>query len=215
MASRQLIRRWIAAAGVTAVMVASGCAMLAPKMETYKAPPLGAMWTISQVNTGSYGSSSARIAFTRGERVWQGRQVVTFQNQAGTTLADSVTGKWIGVLGPSDAVAVSWEPPLGYDFPIEVGKAWVSKHRVDNRMTGRSVDFEATWKVEAYEDVTVPAGTFKAYRVRYSDTLGNTDLYWTSPDLAINVKTSQKRSASHSQGAGTREIELVEQAIRK
>jgi hypothetical protein len=98
---------------------------------------------------------------------------------------------------------------------IEVGKTWVSLHRVENRVTGRALDFESNWKVEAYEDVTVAAGTFKAYRVGYSDTLGNTEMYWFSPELAITVKTSQKRSASHSQGAGTRETELVTQTIRR
>jgi hypothetical protein len=214
MTSTQVIRCWAAAAGVATAMLAGGCAMLTPKMEAFKAPPVGSTWTTTQVNTGSYGSGTPRIVTTQGERVWQGRQVIAFQSQAGSLIADPVTGKWIAVLAPNDAVAVTWDPPLGYQFPIAVGNTWVSRHRVDNRMTGRAVDFEATWNVEAYEDVTVPAGTFKAFRVRYSDTLGNADMYWTSPDLAINVKTSQMRSASHSQGMGTRETELVAQTIR-
>jgi hypothetical protein len=215
MTSKQVIWRWVAAAGVATLMLASGCAMLAPKMETYKPPPVGATSTDSEVNTGSYGSGTSRITYTRGERVWQGRPVIAFQSQTGTTLVDPVTGRFIAALAPNDAVAVTWDPPFGLGFPIEVGKTSVSRHRVDNRVTGRAVDFEATWKVEAYEDVTVPAGTFKVYRIRYSDTLGNADTYWSSPDLGIFVKTSRKRSASHSQGAGTREIELVAQTIRK
>jgi hypothetical protein len=214
MTSKQVVRRWIAAADVATLMLASGCAMLAPKMDAFEAPPVGSTWTTAQVNTGSYGSGTPRIVITRGERAWQGRQAIAYQGPSGSTIADSVSGKWIALLGPNDAVAVTWDPPLGYEFPIVVGKTWVSRHRVDNRMTGRAVDFEATWNVEAYEDVTVPAGTFKAYRVRYSDTLGNVDMYWSSPALGINVKSSQTRSASHSQGTGTRETELVAHTIR-
>lgn len=215
MTSNQSIRRWLATVGVATAMLASGCAALAPKLEAYKPPPVGSTWTNSVVNTGSYGSGTTRITVTRGERVWQGRPVVTFQTPAGTTLGDPVTSRFIAVLAPNDAVVVTWEPPIGFEFPIEVGKTWVSRHRVDNQMTGRAVDFEATWKVEAYEDVTVAAGTFRAYRVSYSDTLGNAEMHWFSPELAISVKTSQKRSASHSQGAGTRETELAAQTIRK
>lgn len=215
MASKQWIRSWFTVAGVTALMGASGCAMLTPKAEAYKPPPVGSTWTNSQVNTGSYGSGTAQITVTRGERVWQGRQVVTFQVPTGTTLGDPATSRWLAVLAPTDAVVVTWDPPIGFEFPIEVGKTWVSKHRVENRVANRTADLEATWKVEAYEDVAVPAGTFKAYRVRYSDTIGNAEVYWFSSDLGITVKTSQKRSASHPQGVGTRETELVTQAIRK
>jgi hypothetical protein len=215
MTSKLVIRRWVATVGVATAMLASGCAMLTPRLEAYQPPPVGSTWTNSQVNTGSYGSGTARITITRGERVWQGRQVITFQTPAGATLADPVTSRWIVVLAPNDAVVVTWDPPIGFEFPIEVGKTWVSRHRVDNRVSGRAVDFEATWKVEAYEDVTVAAGTFKAYRVSYSDTMGNAEIYWMSPEFGITVKTSQKRSASHSQGAGTRETELVTQTIRK
>jgi len=215
MTSKQGIRRWVAAAGVATALLAGGCAMFAPKMEAYKVPPVGSTWTTSQVNTGSYGSGTARVVVTRGERVWQGRQAVIFQGPAGSTIADPADGKWIAVLAPNEAVVLTWDPPLGYEFPIEVGKTWVSRHRLTNRATGRTIDFEANWKVEAYEDVTVPAGTFKAFRVRYSDTMGNEDMYWSTPELGIFVKTSQKRSASHAQGAGTRETELVTQTIRK
>lgn len=214
MSSNPVIRSWVAAAAAAAVVLAGGCATQSPRLEAYKAPPVGSTWTISQVNTGSYGAGTARITVTPGERVWQGRQVITFRSQAGTTLADPATGRWIAVLTPNEAVALTWEPPLGYEFPIEEGKTWVSRHRVDNRLTGRAVDFEAIWRVEAYEDVTVPAGTFKAHRIRYSDTMGNEDLYWSSPDTGGFVKTSQKRSARHAQGAGTRETELVSQTLR-
>lgn len=215
MTRNQGIRRWVVAAGVSVSLLAGGCAMLTSKTEAYKAPPVGSTWTNAQVNTGSYGTGATRVVTTRSERVWQGRQALVFQFPGGSTIADPADGKWIAVLAPNEAVVLTWDPPLGYEWPLEVGKTWVSRHRLTNRATGRTIDFEANWKVEAYEDVTVPAGTFRAYRIRYSDTMGNEDVQWSSPDLGIFVKTSQKRSASHPQGAGTRETELVSQTIRK
>lgn len=215
MTSKQGIRRWFAAAGVTTALLAGGCAGLMPKTEAYKVPPLGSTWTNAQANTGSYGTGTTRSTTTRGERVWQGRQALIFQTQAGSMVADPADGKWIALLAPNESIVATWDPPLGYEYPLFVGKTWVSRHRITNRATGRVADFEANFKVEAFEDVTVPAGTFRAYRIRYTDTMGNEDMQWASPDLGIFVKTSQKRSASHPQGAGTRETELVSQTIRK
>lgn len=99
------------------------------------------------------------------------------------------------------------------EYPLQVGKTRVSRHRADNRLTGRTSEFEATWKVEAFEDVTVPAGTFKAFRIRYSDA-NNEELYWSSPEAGTNVKTTQKRGAQHAQGAGPRETQPVSQTPR-
>ena len=70
-------------------------------------------------------------------------------------------------------------------------------------------------RVEAYEDVTVPAGTFKAFKVRTTDTMGNDNVVWFSPELGIFVKQNNRRTAQHAQGPGTRDIELVSQSIRR
>ena len=60
----------------------------------------------------------------------------------------------------------------------------------------------------------MPAGTFKAFRVRTIDDAGNDNVQWFSPDLGIFIKQSLKRTAKHAQGPGTREIELISQKIR-
>lgn len=80
-------------------------------------------------------------------------------------------------------------------WPLAVGKQW---------------DFEADWtrpdgttgvseqkaQVVAFEDVTVPAGRFKAYRIEYRgyfrSSRGTTgrqdDTYWYAPEVKANVK---------------------------
>jgi len=62
---------------------------------------------------------------------------------------------------------------------------------------------------------SVPAGTFKAFRVRSTDTLGNDNVVWFAPQLGIFVKQNLRRTDQSAQGAGTRDIELVSQTIRK
>jgi hypothetical protein len=61
----------------------------------------------------------------------------------------------------------------------------------------------------------VPAGTFKAFKVTSSDTLGNENVVWFSPELGLFLKQTLRRTEKHPAGAGTRETELVSQTIRK
>ena len=68
---------------------------------------------------------------------------------------------------------------------------------------------------DSHGDVTVPAGTFKAFKVTCTTTIGNEDTYWRSPDLGVYVKSSLRRTEKSPFGAGTQESEMVSQAIRK
>jgi hypothetical protein len=74
--------------------------------------------------------------------------------------------------------------------------------------------FDATYKIEAYEDVTVPAGTFKAFKISFSS-MGSQDLYWFVPEFGIFAKQSLRRTDKSGYGPGTREVELVFQSIKK
>ncbi len=58
------------------------------------------------------------------------------------------------------------EPPPGLTWPLEVGQSgvsWLTLKSLDPQF-GQSV-VRLTWKVDAYQDVRVPAGTFKAFRI--------------------------------------------------
>lgn len=69
--------------------------------------------------------------------------------------------------------------------------------------------------VEAYEDVKLPAGTSKTFRVRTSDTLGNENVQWFAPELGLFVKTTMRRTDKHAQGVGTRDAELTAINVKK
>jgi len=183
------------------------------KAEHFVPPPIGSTFTTVQHSTGSFGSGDVQLQFTRGERMWEGRQVITFTSLRGT-LVIAPDGAWLAILGAGDKPVMRWDPPINLDWPLVVGKTWISSYRVIDA-ADRSIPVISTWKIEAYEDVSVPAGTYKAFKVVYSDTTGTRDTSWFSFELGIWVMQSIKRAASSPMGAGTQEAEVVSQTIRK
>lgn len=57
----------------------------------------------------------------------------------------------------------------------------------------RTVPYDVTCKVESYGDITVPVGTFKAFKVGCSSTLPTEEIYWFSPEMGLLVKSSVTR----------------------
>jgi hypothetical protein len=71
-----------------------------------------------------------------------------------------------------DGAALEFDPPPRPAWPLEVGKSGsITSHwRTPQNPSGGRIFIE--WKVEAYEDVRVSAGTFKAFRIVYSFQVG-------------------------------------------
>lgn len=74
-----------------------------------------------------------------------------------------------------DVFDSSWNPiyrdrpdfwPVDYQFPLRVGAAWSYASPVGvSTVDGRTYDNHGYMKVVAYESITVPAGTFKCFRI--------------------------------------------------
>jgi hypothetical protein len=204
----------LATASLAAALVAGGCSMMEPKAESYVAPPLGSTWTMVQQNTGSYGSGTVQVPFKRAERLWEGKVTTAFVAPQQVIVATS-NGSWAAILSPDDKPILSYDPPIGFDFPLVVGKTWTKSYRMTVHANKQIFPFEATYKVEAYEDVTVPAGTFKAFKISSSTNTGSQDTYWFAPEVGLFVKQSLRRTDKSGYGPGTREVELVSQTIKK
>lgn len=198
-----------ACVSTVALVFAAGCTVLGNRPNT--ATP-GSTWLIAVRNTGSFGTQNIETR-TRagGERMWQGRRVFVYErpgNPQGDIVTEPGMGGWIA-LAKGDSPILSFDPPLGWKWPLVVGKSWSTKHRATNHATKRSGDFVGSWNVESYGPVTVRAGTFDAYKIVYTDTAGSENTSWWSPDLGVNVKSSSRRTAKHGAGPGTSELELV------
>lgn len=203
----------MASAGLAVALLSGGCAMMAPKAERYVAPPLGSTWVQARRDSGSFGSGNVQVPGRRGERMWQGQQVITFETPETTTLAEP-SGNWLGMVS-GDKPLVTWDPPLSWDWPLEVGKTWTHNHRMTIHARNQTIPYQVTQKVDAYEDVTVPAGTFKAFKISTSSNLGEETVHWYSSELGIFVKQINTRTAKNAAGPGKREVETISQTITK
>jgi len=198
--------------GLALAIISAGCAMIAPKGERYVAAPLGSTWTQVKRESGSYGSKNAREQWRRGERMWQGRQVLTFEGPQFTILAE-LDGTWIGFF-KGDTPILSFNK-ASWQWPLNVGKTWTRDRTITFHAKKQTIPYQQTYKVEAYEDVTVPAGTFKTFKVRISSTLGQENVVWFEPKVGIFVKQINTRTAKHRAGPGTQEIEIASLTIAK
>jgi hypothetical protein len=201
------MKLYLAIAGLTLVLVVGGCAM-APKGERYVVAPLGTTFTSAYTNTDRYGSRTSEATTKITERMWDGKRVTAFVSPTMTLLV-TADGAWPAILTPDDKPIFSWDPPIGYDFPLEVGKTWTKSYRITIHAISQTFPFDNTVKVEAYEDVTVPAGTFKVFKISGSDTLGNESVTWFSPELGFVIKRIERRTAMNPFGPGTQESELI------
>ena len=100
------------------------------------------------------------------------------------------------------------------DFPLKVGKEWTQEKDLRQQSDGRMVPYVNRWRVEAFENVKVKAGTFKAFRISwYQESRssyrwsGQASLWWAS-----EVKAFVKREV-HSTGWG-RDWELASYVLK-
>ena len=91
---------------------------------------------------------------------------------------------------------------LGYlgpviKFPLEVGKLWTYNYR--GKLTSKGSKFRiARYNVIAYKQITVPAGTFWAFKVEVNkETEGGkfkgSHTYWYAPAVKYIIKDSSKK----------------------
>ncbi len=85
------------------------------------------------------------------------------------------------------------------DWPLYVGKKWKYVSEWENN-EGTKGKTSQNVEVVAFEESTVPAGKFKAYKIEYKGIVTNsrgfkgkmTDTWWYSPDLKTYIKHVNK-----------------------
>ena len=109
-----------------------------------------------------------------------------------------------------DTVTFSAKPnSTFYQFPLEVGKTWEAQWETTS--TQQTTRWQGKTQVEGVETVTVPAGTFQAFKLRFegfyngyaklgggSWTGTRKETRWYSPDAKRVVKSEwEERSSSY------------------
>lgn len=198
-----------AACAAVLAAVLGGCAASGPQADTWVAPAVGTSWEIAQRNSGSYGKD-VQYRVTRRDTTWKGAPAVALTNSlGGSIVAEPAGGKWLAMVGRDGQPAITFDPPLGWNYPLKVGKSWSGRQRLTVHASGKTIEYELSCSIPAFEKVTVPAGTFEAFRIHCTSSIGNDETFWTSPGLGTFVKTRLVRGPGNPFGAGTQESELV------
>ena len=191
--------------GAVAAAILAACASVGTGVG-WNILPAGSTWQVSQRNTGSYGKDTT-YQMTRGEAVWQGKQVVTFTSSAtGNQVMALPDGRWVAILARDGKPLVTYDPPVGYVYPLSVGQSWSTKHKMTTAKGTSEITYSC--KVEGREPVAVPAGTFDTLKIVCESPVSR-DISWTSVDTGIHPKQELQRLPNHPQGAGTQQNQLM------
>jgi len=142
-------------------------------------------------------ATAAATVVTRGDGV-DTTSVATGQDSDACTSEHSSNGKTIvwrdhwGLIGPVDAAGESYVRGLDLKalWPLKAGKT-ISRTVNGIGYDGKPYTTKVTITVAAYEKVTVPAGTFDAFRFeerKDGDTAPRSR--WWAPAVAMSVKQS-------------------------
>jgi hypothetical protein len=123
------------------------------------------------------------------------RTQIKVKGKANTAIA-TYTREW----NPVDVVVAKYDPYLKeFEFPLQVGKKWKSSADKMLFSNGKHGKFYLKSEVVALEKITVPAGTFDAYKITVALDATGTDedanightieTYWYAPSVNRYVKS--------------------------
>jgi hypothetical protein len=201
--------------GLATALFLPGCVTSPPVAREFVGMKEGTVLVYHRKSSGSYGTFNDQVTWLNSLGTWQGQPAMTAASaQAGTQVYDSKTHGLVAMLGRDGKPAVSYDPPIAYRWPMKVGDSWSSQHKVTLHANGRTVPLTLNYKVEAYDRITVPAGTFNAYLVVSTDSNGEVQRVWIAPADSLSVvKRTLDRPATHPQGAGHLEGELLSRKL--
>jgi hypothetical protein len=198
-----------------ALLSVPGCATPPPVAERMVISPMGTVTTYHRKSSGSLGTYDGQVVWTHAPATWQGKPVIAFgAPQAGVALHEPTSFGMVATLSPDGKPFMAFDPPLDYAWPLTVGQAWSTLYAVTLYPSGATVPMKRDFKVEGIEEVTVPAGTFKAWKLSWKDSTGEIETRWISPAQGIaTVKRHVERPATHAQGPGVLDAELLSRVL--
>ena len=114
------------------------------------------------------------------------------------TLQFTLEGNLLSSRNP-DGTGFDYAPPLQYfAFPLYPGKTWQQTSRETNIKTGAVRDHTLSATVGDWEEIAVPAGTFRALKITLQSALQDpstgetsigTDISWYAPDMRRSVRS--------------------------
>ena len=140
---------------------------------------------------------------------------------ANNALEDAATFSYAACLKDEKLLAAVRPNDGRFQWPLEVGKSWRADYQWIDKVL-RPDWSGGGWQefaVVAWEEVTVPAGTFMAYRVTRTNGDWETEkdeeyTIWYAPEPQMIVKVIATRSAENGQGAADLSWELASYDVK-
>ena len=122
-----------------------------------------------------------------------------------------------------DGSGFDYSPPLKYfDFPLSPGKTWQQTSRETNIQTGAVREHTLSATVGDWEDISVPAGSFRALKITIQTELldrateqksTGTDISWYAPYIRRSIKS--EITSQNFQGQQERQlIQLIQHDLK-
>ena len=119
-------------------------------------------------------------------------------------LWDSQTQNWAGCMADGEVLGESQPYTARFEWPLQVGNTWRTQPRwVDHVLhPDWSGEYWAEYEVLAYEEVSVPAGRYMAFKVGTTGTEYNDwhETTWYSPQVGAVVKAAWGRTEDNGYG---------------
>ncbi|MBI1737183.1 MAG: HEAT repeat domain-containing protein [Candidatus Rokubacteria bacterium] len=186
-------------------------------------PPVGTTWVVKETsyNEGTGQGTTDTVTWTLArETVHGGRPVYHVSDGRSVQVLDRGTLGLVALLDAGGREVLLHEPhDASLSSPLWVGKQWVARFTRHDRTRNRTLrDLVVVWKVVAHEDVQVPAGTFKAFRVEAwpdeRDTVRKRT-YWHAPAVKLVVKEVVELAEPHRIGVGADRVRRTTELVSR
>jgi len=160
--------------------------------------------------------ASATITYTvLGEGTYEGKSVYRVSGGIDTHLYDKATGNMVAILRMGKEANV-FEPHEGtFSWPLYLGKSWTASYTAHDRQRGMSIGpVKVEYRVAAYEDVVVPAGSWKAFRIESESGSSAFSTIWYAPEISLIVKKVNETTVGHPFGRTKSVYEIIEYPVK-
>jgi hypothetical protein len=198
-------------------LAACGGRVATPLSAIVDAPLLrpGSSWTYRVVDSSQPEPLTLTLTFDKDD-VYKGSGVLAFTAGSETYYYDRDLN-FIAVISGGRVIREAAPSYRSFDFPFYVGKEWRSVFTFQDYMRTLSwTPVEVIWRVKEYDDVRVPAGEFRAFRLvsKPSTNWGLEEEIWYAPEVKHAVKWKHERTSSHYLGRGRQSGELVQFVLK-
>jgi hypothetical protein len=156
--------------------------------------------------------TTATITYTvLGEGTYDGKPVYRVSGGFDTQVYDKATGNLVAILWMGKE-ANAFQPHEGmFSWPLYLGKSWTASYTAHDRQRGMSVGpIKVEYRVAAYEDVVVPAGSWKAFRIESESGSSAFSTIWYAPEISLIVKKVNETIVGHPLGRTKSVYEIIE-----